>query len=223
MVAEMSEQPPRKRGRPPEDRFLRQREIFEAVLPLLKRRGARGLTMRDAAAASCMSVGGLNHYFPTKPDLLFWPLLPAACEAASQDFAKQYQFLRERDPEAFFDGFLKSTVGAIVTYCTPSIQAAVELGAKEFWDVMHGGMTPGPLIALFEETRGSIPPLERDRLTRGIRREFIGATLDPRLSREELLADVWRQLHGVRGRADVQASRVGCPPTLLAHPGAPTG
>ena len=71
MVAEMSEQPPRKRGRPPEDRFLRQCEIFEAVLPLLKRRGVRGLTMRDAAAAACMSVGGLNHYFPTKADLLF--------------------------------------------------------------------------------------------------------------------------------------------------------
>lgn len=209
MVAEMSEQLRRKRGRPPEDRFLRQLEIFEAVLPLLKRRGARGLTMRDAAASSCLSVGGLNHYFRTKTDLLFWPLSPTACRASSEDFARQHQVLCERNPEAFFGGFVESTVNAIVTYCTPSVQAMVELGAKEFWNVMEGGMTPAPLIALFERTRGSLAPAERDRLTRGIRRAFLGATLDPRVSCEELLSDVWRQLDGVRPHADVLGIRAG--------------
>ena len=206
MAAEMSEQHTRKRGRPPEDRFLRQREIFQAVLPLLKRRGARALTMRDAAAASCMSVGGLNHYFATKADLLFWPLLPAACEAAHEEFATQYQLLREHDPEAFFEGFVESTVSAIVTFCTPSMQAAVELGAEEFWDVMGSAMTPAPLIALFEETRGPLATEQRETLTRGVRRAFIGATLDPRVTGEELLRDVWRQLDGARAGAATLAS-----------------
>ncbi len=202
----MSEQHTRTRGRPPEHRFLRQREIFEAVLPLLKRRGARGLTMRDAAAASFMSVGGLNHYFPTKADLLFWPLLATTCEAAHEDFAKQYQVLRERDPGAFLERFVEDTVSAIVDYCTPSMQAAVEFGAEEFWDVMEGGMTPAPLIAVFEEVRGPLAAEQRDRLTRAVRRAFIGATLDPRVSGEELLGDVWRQLDGSRVRADMLAS-----------------
>ena len=206
MAAEMSEQHTRTRGRPREDRFLRQREIFEAVLPLLKRRGARALTMRDAAAACFMSVGGLNHYFPTKAGLLFWPLLTATCEAAHEDFAKQYRVLRERDPGAFLERFVESTVSAVVDYCTPSMQAAVELGAEEFWDVMEGGMTPAPLIAVFEEVRGPLQPEQRDRLTRAVRRAFIGATLDPRVSGEELLRDVWRQLDGVRVRADMLAS-----------------
>lgn len=199
----MSEQLRRKRGRPPEDQFLRRLEIFEAVLPLLKRRGARGLTMRDAAASSCLSVGGLNHYFRTKIDLLFWPLSPTACRASSEDFARKHRVLRERDPEAFFKGFVESTVNAIVTYCTPSMQAMVELGAKEFGNVIEGGITPAPLIALFEQTRGPLAPLERDQLTRGIRRAFLGATLDPHVTCEELLGDVWRQLDEVRPRADV--------------------
>ena len=209
MVATMSEQLRRKLGRPPENRFLRQRDIFEAVLPLLRRRGARRLTVRDAAAASCLSVGGLNHYFPTKTDLLFWPMSSAACRASSEDFVRQHQILRERDPEAFFKRFVESTVNAIVTYCTPSMQAAIELGEEEFSNVMEGRMTPAPLISFFEQTRGPLAPGERDRLTRGIRRAFLGATLDPRVSCEELLVDVWRQLDGVRSRVNGLEARAG--------------
>ena len=59
---------------------------------------------------------------------------------------------------------------------------------------------------MFEETRGPLATDERDRLTRSIRRAFIGATLDPLVSREELLGDVWRQLDEVRARAGVLAS-----------------
>ena len=202
----MSEEHPKKRGRPPEDRFQRRCEIFEAVIPLIEQVGARRLTMRAAAAAACMSVGGLNYYFHTKSDLLFWPLSKASCEAAYDDFARGRQVLRARDPEAFLDGFVEATVSGIVDYCTPSMQAAVELGAEEFWDTMDGGMTPDPLIAVFEETRGPLATDERDRLTRSIRRAFIGATLDPLVSREELLGDVWRQLDEVRARAGVLAS-----------------
>src|SRR5919202_6385305 len=59
-----------KPGRPPEDRLARPREIYEAVIPLIYRDGARRLSMRSAARAAHMSVGGLYHYFPAKRDLV---------------------------------------------------------------------------------------------------------------------------------------------------------
>ena len=60
-----------KPGRPPEDRLKRQHEIFLAVAPLIDRYGAKRLTMRQAARAAHLSLGGLYHYFPTKGDVLF--------------------------------------------------------------------------------------------------------------------------------------------------------
>ena len=78
----MSEQHTRNGGRPAENRFFRQLEIFEAVVPLLRLRGARALTLRDAAAACHMSVGGLN------------PLLPH--ESRPAVLAADAQFLRGR-------------------------------------------------------------------------------------------------------------------------------
>lgn len=204
--AGMSEQITMKRGRPAENVFDRQREIFEATLPLLKDRGARALTMRAAAAASFMSVGGLNHYFPTKTDLLFWPMLPHVCEAAHHDFTREHQSLRLRDPEAFLERYIDFIAAAIVDYCTPSVQAAVELGSVEFRWMMTDGMMPVAVIERFEEIRGALSPDEYDRLTRGIRRAFVGATLDPLVSSDELARDIWAQLDSVRARVAVLAS-----------------
>ncbi len=45
-------------------------QIYSMVGPLLFERGARQLTMRDAARAAYLSVGALYHYFPTKRDLV---------------------------------------------------------------------------------------------------------------------------------------------------------
>src|SRR5215218_11328364 len=59
-----------KPGRPPEDRLRRQHEIFLAVVPLIERYGAKRLTMRQAARAAHLSLGGLYHYVPTKRDLV---------------------------------------------------------------------------------------------------------------------------------------------------------
>jgi len=64
----------RKPGRPPEDRLKRQHEIFLAVAPLIERYGARRLTLRQAARAAHLSLGGLYHYFPTKRDLVLHAL-----------------------------------------------------------------------------------------------------------------------------------------------------
>ena len=110
----MSEQPQGRPGRPPEDRFSRQLEIFDLVLPQLREHGAKALTMRRAAAAACMSVGGLNHYFPTKAELLFFPLMPSTCQAAHEDFVRRHRQLRKSDPEGFLRLFVTETVDAII-------------------------------------------------------------------------------------------------------------
>src|SRR5215472_15247345 len=68
----------RKVGRPPEDRLCRQREIYLAVVPLLRCSGVRGLSMRAAARAAYVSVGALYYYFPTKRDLVLHGLQPEA-------------------------------------------------------------------------------------------------------------------------------------------------
>ncbi|HVS50553.1 MAG TPA: helix-turn-helix domain-containing protein, partial [Candidatus Dormibacteraeota bacterium] len=62
----------RKPGRPPEDRLQRRREIWAAVGPLIERRGARNLSMRQAAAAVFVSLGGLYFYFPNKRALVLF-------------------------------------------------------------------------------------------------------------------------------------------------------
>jgi len=78
-------------GRPTEDRFARKLEIFEAVAPLILTVGARRLSMRQAAHAACLSVGGLYHYFPTKRELLLYTLQPDTLDRRCQDFQREHR------------------------------------------------------------------------------------------------------------------------------------
>ena len=87
-----------KLGRPPEDRLLRQCEIYRAVPPLLLSAGARGLTMRDAARAACMSLGGLNHYFPIKQQLVLFGVEPAAGARLCVAFHAQNGWRKPAEP-----------------------------------------------------------------------------------------------------------------------------
>ena len=76
-------------GRPPEDKFARQLEIFRAVAPLVLEYGARRLSMEQAASAACLSVGGLYHYFPTKRELLLFTLQPDTLNRRCQAFLRR--------------------------------------------------------------------------------------------------------------------------------------
>src|SRR5258708_10463699 len=94
-----------KKGRPPEDRLARQKEIYAAVSPLILQEGARQLSMRHAAQAACLSIGGLYHYFPTKRDLMLHGLCPEATHRHCQDFHAQFGYLADLHPERhFFEG-----------------------------------------------------------------------------------------------------------------------
>jgi AcrR family transcriptional regulator len=90
-----------KPGRPPEDRLKRQHEIFLAVAPLIERYGARRLTMRQAARAAHLSLGGLYHYFPTKRNLVLHALKPEAVARVCAEFHGRHADLERTDPHRY--------------------------------------------------------------------------------------------------------------------------
>ena len=93
-----------KPGRPPEDRLKRQHEIFLAVAPLIERYGAKRLTMRQAARAAHLSLGGLYHYFPTKGDLVLHALKPEAVARLCAEFHGRHADLERTDPRPLCAG-----------------------------------------------------------------------------------------------------------------------
>ena len=98
-----------KLGRPPEDRLARQSEIYWAVSPLIIRDGARRLSMRQAARAANLSIGGLYYYFPTKRELLLHGLCPAALLRYCAVFHGEYDTLTATDPQ----GYLEVGIGVV--------------------------------------------------------------------------------------------------------------
>lgn len=180
-----------KRGRPPEDRLARQREIYEAIAPLILRDGARRLSMREAAAAACLSIGGLYHYFPTKRDLVLHGLCPAALRRACEDFHAQFGYLAQFDPKRYLDEGLESIVKN-VGLCRPAVHAALELGSASFWEVIDTLLTDTALdveVAL----RRAVPEVsdqEAQRCGRAIRRSVCAALLDKGISPDELRSEL---------------------------------
>lgn len=176
-----------KKGRPPEDRLGRQREIFTAVAPLILRDGARRLSMRQAARAACLSIGGLYHYFPTKRDLMLHGLCEEALRRRCQDFHTQFGHLASIDPRRYLDAGIELVVDH-VTFCRPAIHAALELGTDSFWEVINTLLTSSALD--FEVTlRRLVPEVsdqELQRWGRAIRRAICAALLDKGVPADEL-------------------------------------
>lgn len=176
-----------KKGRPPEDRLARQREIYRAIAPLLAQDGARQLSMRKAAQVACLSIGGLYHYFPTKRELVLHGLCQEAIVRCCHDFHDQFDYLAEADTLKYIDEGVDFIVQN-VTFCRPAIGAAIELGAESFWEVMETLLTgtqqafEDNLRRLFLDTNEE----EVQQCGRAIRRTFCAALLDKRISPDEL-------------------------------------
>ncbi len=176
-----------KKGRPPEDRLARQREIYQAVVPLIMEHGARRLSMREAAQAACLSIGGLYHYFPTKRELVLHGLCLEAILRRCQDFHAQFEHLAEADPQQY----IKEGIDLIVShvgFCRPALHAALELGAESFWEVIETLLT-GTEQAFEVNLQRQLPDAsdqEVQRCGRAINRALCAALLDKRISPDEL-------------------------------------
>ena len=182
-----------KPGRPPEDRLLRQCEIYRAVAPLLLSTGARRLTMRQAARAACISLGGLYHYFPTKQELVLYGVQPDASARLCLAFHSQNGWLKASDPSRFLAAWVDFVVDG-VSFARPAIQAALELGHVTFWSTLEYGINAG-LDDLAETLDLIVPTSDVERvqiLAQSLRRSlfagYVDRTLSPYELRQELLA-----------------------------------
>lgn len=190
-----------KKGRPPEDRLARQREIFERVAPLILQDGARRLSMRQAARAACLSIGGLYHYFPTKRDLVLHGLCPEALLRCCQDFHAQFSLLADLDPQRYLDEGINVVVKE-VAFCRPAIYAALELGTGSFGEVIDTLLTSTALE--FEEKLQQLFPeaseQELHECGRAIRRSICAALLDKSVSPDELRDELRMLVTGYANR-----------------------
>ncbi|MCA1644447.1 MAG: TetR/AcrR family transcriptional regulator; helix-turn-helix transcriptional regulator [Chloroflexi bacterium] len=162
-------------------------------MPLLLLTGVRRLTMRQAASAACLSVGGLYHYFPTKQKLVLFGVQPGAAAHLCAAFHAQHGWLKAADPSRFLAAWVDFVVDG-VAFARPAIQAALELGHATFWSTLEYGINAG-LDDLGETLNLIVPTSDAERLqllARSLRRSLFAAYIDRTLAiqilREELLA-----------------------------------
>ena len=188
-----------KPGRPPEDRLARQAEVCAAVGPLILERGVARLSMREAAHAACLSVGGLYHYFPTKRDLALHPLRPEALLRPCRDFHAAHGRLAERDPAAYLAAYL-DLLARTAMFLRPAVWAALELGAAEFQDGLALGFQMPAVHAEFLGLLGRALPDAAGRdvpgLANAVRRAVVGALLDKGTTEATLRAELAALLAG---------------------------
>lgn len=191
-----------KPGRPPEDRLARQREIYEAVSPLLMTIGARRLSMRQAAHVACMSIGGLYHYFPTKRDLVLHGLDLEARSRICHDYRARIANLSELGVQGYIDRYLDHSVG-IIGFMRPAVHAALDLGASEFRAALDSGLNAN-LEELQESLRLLIPESDDahlEEMARAVRRVAFGALFDVNFEPFELHDQLKALLDGYINRA----------------------
>ena len=169
-----------KPGRPKEDRQLRQREIYLAVTPLILSEGARRLTMREAAHAACLSVGGLYHYFPTKRELVLHGLDDDARERVCRDHRLRFESLGGLSFKQRVEVFLDLAVELSFGFIYPSVQAALELGDGALQEMLDAGLSDhvDELTTGLGELLPEMPPSDLQALGRAIRHTTLGLLVD---------------------------------------------
>jgi AcrR family transcriptional regulator len=180
----------RGRGRPPEDRLQRQWEIYLAVSPLILRHGIKALPMREAAAAACLSVGGLYHYFADKRDMALFGLRPDVLERRCREWHLRHDHLAAVDPRAYFDAYVEFSIAGHA-FVRPAVIAALELGAETLWPSLELAINSNN-AELAEAVRPLLPGTpaaeQLESVARQLRRMTFGAVLDRTITAEEFRA-----------------------------------
>jgi AcrR family transcriptional regulator len=200
-----------KPGRPREDVFRRRLEIYTAVAPLLEKAGARGLTMRQAANAAHMSVGGVYHYFPSKRDLVLFVLSPDALQRLCD---QPHHLLPSEvtDTHAYLETFLEGLVRG-TQFLRPAVLAAIELGAGPALDFVKASMSVSvhEFVVALRAARPGIADDDAATIDRALRHATLGAMLDDSVTPSELRDE----LHSIvemppsRGGGDERRAAVG--------------
>lgn len=180
----------RRPGRPREDRLLRQREIFLSVAPIIMAEGARAVTMRRAAQAACLSVGGLYHYFPNRRALLLHGAQPEATIRLCNDFFDgQPPYSEDQSSWAMAASFVEFQMEEL-RLVRPAVRAALELGVEEFDKIVAAGLHRGTQ-EFVDALRRVLPDAEQrdlEGLSRAVRRLELASVLDPDSNDDELRA-----------------------------------
>jgi AcrR family transcriptional regulator len=210
-----------KRGRPAEDLLVRQREIYEAVSPLILQMGVQQLSMRQAASAACLSVGGLYHHFSTKRELVLFGLEPAALRRRCSDFETRFGYLVDVDPGGYLECCVENNV-ELIRFIRPAIHAALELGVDTFWYVIDAVLTL--VVQDFTVALQRIFPkaeeTARERIGRSIRRSLAGGVLDKTVSDDEIRDELHALIEGYRVRARQELQPIPTPVLMNGATGA---
>jgi AcrR family transcriptional regulator len=186
-----------KLGRPADDRLARQREIYEAVSPLILDKGVRYLSMRVAARAACLSVGGLYHHFATKNDLVLHGIQPEAITRYCQDFHDTFSYLADSDPPAFLDAYLDFLTSA-TQFVRPAVHAALELGLESLENVLEPTLTAAS--SEFNARFGAaFPAASEDEVSktgRAIHRAIVSALFDKNITKQEFRGEISALIKG---------------------------
>jgi AcrR family transcriptional regulator len=181
-----------KPGRPPEDRLARQREIYLAAVPLLKRDGVRGLAMREVACAACMSIGGLYYYFPTKRALVLYGIQPEALTRFCLDDAGAFVHLAATDRPAYREAFLEQVYRLTAQFMLPAYDAAVEMGVETMLTEIRCVLERS-VEGLSAHKRPLLPRMDESGLvavSAGLHRLLFGALLDRSTTPEQMCRDL---------------------------------
>jgi AcrR family transcriptional regulator len=189
-----------KLGRPPEDRAKRRREIWAAVAPLIEERGARKLTMRQAAAAAFMSLGGLYHYFPNKRALVLFGLNPEALDQICADFLARARAAEQIDPDEATEDFVHAV--ADVTFIKrAALMAALELGTEESLSRLDHHINLGVVEGFIPMLRVAVPGGASDSdlrtVGKAVRQLSYASALDRSMSREGFEQELRALIRGV--------------------------
>ena len=192
-----------KLGRPAEDRLARQSEIYEAVSPLILEIGVRRLSMRMAARASYLSVGGLYHHFATKRALVLYGLQPDAITRRCQIFHDEYDHLATSDPVQYLNAGLDSLSNTVL-FVRPAFQAALELGIETFNSVLQVSIaTAGDSFTV--ALQNAFPDLGEDdlyQMGRSAIRAIMSALLDKGITVQEFRSELSALMDGYFARQE---------------------
>jgi len=158
------------------------------VAPIILAEGARAITMRRAAQAACMSVGGLYHYFPSRRALLLHGAQPqATIRLCSDFFVGQPPYSQDHSSWAMAASFVEFQMEEL-RMVRPAVRAALELGVEEFDKIVAAGLHRGTQ-EFVDALRRVLPDAEQrdlEGLSRAVRRLQLASVLDPESTDDEL-------------------------------------